>query len=205
MKLFRPRNDPVLRGSALLIGDEQAFLWTAGYVARLDAELFLYAKSSFTDEEWKRFMRSCSQHRRPVSHGLRSSIISDSRPAASNPEPTRPTEFKSKSHRSAIAGPGRASSAFGPTEGRRSRRLTLAALSNTDRADHIGPSSYARRALTLSSSLLVGCIVLPLLIAVTLLQRSKTELSLRVTIAALLSFAFSNLLRWGAARSTADR
>jgi hypothetical protein len=39
MKLFRPRNYPVLRGSALLIGDEQAFLWTAGYVARLDSYL----------------------------------------------------------------------------------------------------------------------------------------------------------------------
>jgi hypothetical protein len=39
MKLFRPRNYPVLRGSALLLGDDQAFLWTAGYVPRLDTYL----------------------------------------------------------------------------------------------------------------------------------------------------------------------
>ena len=39
MKLFRPRNYPVLRGSALLLGDDQAFLWTAGYAPRLDTYL----------------------------------------------------------------------------------------------------------------------------------------------------------------------
>jgi hypothetical protein len=39
MKLFRPRNYPVLRGSALLLDDDQAFLWTAGYVPRLDTYL----------------------------------------------------------------------------------------------------------------------------------------------------------------------
>ena len=38
------------------------------------------------------------------------------------------------------------------------------------------PSLYARRALALSFSLLIGWIVLPLLIAVTLLQRSKTDM-----------------------------
>jgi hypothetical protein len=39
MKLFRPRNYPILRGSALLLADDQAFLWTAGYVPRLDTYL----------------------------------------------------------------------------------------------------------------------------------------------------------------------
>jgi hypothetical protein len=39
MKLFRPRNYPILRGSALLLDDDQAFLWTAGYVPRLDTYL----------------------------------------------------------------------------------------------------------------------------------------------------------------------
>ena len=32
LKLFRPGKYPVIRGSALLTGDDQAFLWTAGYV-----------------------------------------------------------------------------------------------------------------------------------------------------------------------------
>jgi hypothetical protein len=36
VKLFRPGNYPILRGSALLLDDDQAFLWTAGYVPRLD-------------------------------------------------------------------------------------------------------------------------------------------------------------------------
>jgi hypothetical protein len=39
LKLFRPRNYPILRGSALLLDDDQAFLWTAGYVPRLDTYL----------------------------------------------------------------------------------------------------------------------------------------------------------------------
>jgi hypothetical protein len=36
LKLFRPGKYPVVRGSALLTGDDQAFLWTAWYVPRLD-------------------------------------------------------------------------------------------------------------------------------------------------------------------------
>jgi hypothetical protein len=39
IKLFRPRNYPILRGSALLLDGDQAFLWTAGYVPRLDTYL----------------------------------------------------------------------------------------------------------------------------------------------------------------------
>jgi hypothetical protein len=39
MKLFRPGRYPVVRGTALLIDDRQAFLWTAGYVPRLDTYL----------------------------------------------------------------------------------------------------------------------------------------------------------------------
>jgi len=39
IKLFRPGNYPMVRGSALLLGDDQAFLWTAGYVPRLDTYL----------------------------------------------------------------------------------------------------------------------------------------------------------------------
>ncbi len=39
LKLFRPGKYPVLRGSALLLDDDQAFLWTAGYVSRLDTYL----------------------------------------------------------------------------------------------------------------------------------------------------------------------
>jgi hypothetical protein len=39
VKLFRPGNYPILRGSALLLDDNQAFLWTAGYVPRLDTYL----------------------------------------------------------------------------------------------------------------------------------------------------------------------
>ncbi|MFZ3354605.1 MAG: hypothetical protein WA268_27470 [Xanthobacteraceae bacterium] len=39
MKLFRPGNYPVVRGTAVLIDDDQAFLWTAGYVPRLDTYL----------------------------------------------------------------------------------------------------------------------------------------------------------------------
>jgi hypothetical protein len=39
MKLFRPGKYPILRGSALLLGDDQAFLWTAGYAPRLDTYL----------------------------------------------------------------------------------------------------------------------------------------------------------------------
>jgi len=36
LKLFRPGSYPVIRGSALVIGDRSAYLWTAGYAARLD-------------------------------------------------------------------------------------------------------------------------------------------------------------------------
>ncbi len=39
MKLFRPGHYPVVRGTALLLDDKQAFLWTAGYVPRLDTYL----------------------------------------------------------------------------------------------------------------------------------------------------------------------
>ena len=39
MKLFRPGKYPIVRGTALLIDDNQAFLWTAGYVPRLDTYL----------------------------------------------------------------------------------------------------------------------------------------------------------------------
>jgi hypothetical protein len=39
MKLFRSGKYPVLRGSALMLDDDRAFLWTAGYVARLDTYL----------------------------------------------------------------------------------------------------------------------------------------------------------------------
>jgi hypothetical protein len=39
MKLFRPGNYPVMRGSALMVAEKQAFLWTAGYVPRLDTYL----------------------------------------------------------------------------------------------------------------------------------------------------------------------
>jgi hypothetical protein len=39
LKLFRPHNYPVIRGSALLLADNQAFLWTAGYVPRLGTYL----------------------------------------------------------------------------------------------------------------------------------------------------------------------
>jgi hypothetical protein len=36
LKLFRPGEYPVIRGSALLTGDRSAYLWTSGYAARLD-------------------------------------------------------------------------------------------------------------------------------------------------------------------------
>jgi hypothetical protein len=39
LKLFRPGKYPILRGSALLLEDDQAFLWTAGYTPRLDTYL----------------------------------------------------------------------------------------------------------------------------------------------------------------------
>lgn len=39
LKLFRPGKYPVVRGSALLLDEKQAFLWTAGYVPRLDTYL----------------------------------------------------------------------------------------------------------------------------------------------------------------------
>jgi hypothetical protein len=39
LKLFRPGKYPILRGSALLLEDDQAFLWTAGYAPRLDTYL----------------------------------------------------------------------------------------------------------------------------------------------------------------------
>jgi hypothetical protein len=36
LKLFRPGNYPVIRGTALHIGERQAYLWTSGYAPRLD-------------------------------------------------------------------------------------------------------------------------------------------------------------------------
>ena len=36
LKLFRPGRYPTIRGTALLISDNHAFLWTSGYVPRLD-------------------------------------------------------------------------------------------------------------------------------------------------------------------------
>jgi hypothetical protein len=39
LKLFRPGRYPVVRGTALITGERHAFLWTAGYVPRLDTYL----------------------------------------------------------------------------------------------------------------------------------------------------------------------
>jgi hypothetical protein len=39
LKLFRPGRYPIMRGSALMLADDQAFLWTAGYAPRLDTYL----------------------------------------------------------------------------------------------------------------------------------------------------------------------
>lgn len=39
LKLFRPGRYPIMRGSALILADDQAFLWTAGYAPRLDTYL----------------------------------------------------------------------------------------------------------------------------------------------------------------------
>jgi hypothetical protein len=36
LKLFRPGNYPTIRGTALITADNSAFLWTSGYVPRLD-------------------------------------------------------------------------------------------------------------------------------------------------------------------------
>jgi hypothetical protein len=36
LKLFRPGKYPVVRGTSLLLADTEAFLWTSGYVPRLD-------------------------------------------------------------------------------------------------------------------------------------------------------------------------
>ena len=36
VKLFRPGEYPIIRGSALVIGERSAYLWTSGYAARLD-------------------------------------------------------------------------------------------------------------------------------------------------------------------------
>ena len=36
LKLFRPGKYPVLRGTALIVDDTQAYLWTSGYAPRLD-------------------------------------------------------------------------------------------------------------------------------------------------------------------------
>ncbi len=36
LKLFRPGDYPVIRGSALLTGERSAYLWTSGYAARVD-------------------------------------------------------------------------------------------------------------------------------------------------------------------------
>lgn len=39
LKLFRPGKYPVLRGTALLLSDSEAYLWTSGYAPRLDTYL----------------------------------------------------------------------------------------------------------------------------------------------------------------------
>lgn len=39
LKLYRPGKYPMMRGSALMMGDDQAYLWTAGYTPRLDTYL----------------------------------------------------------------------------------------------------------------------------------------------------------------------
>lgn len=39
LKLYRPGNYPVIRGTALLTNERSAFLWTSGYVPRLDTYL----------------------------------------------------------------------------------------------------------------------------------------------------------------------
>jgi len=39
LKLFRPGKYPIIRGSALMLSEDQAFLWTAGYTPRLDTYL----------------------------------------------------------------------------------------------------------------------------------------------------------------------
>jgi hypothetical protein len=39
LKLFRPGRYPIIRGTALVTGPNHAFLWTAGYVPRLDTYL----------------------------------------------------------------------------------------------------------------------------------------------------------------------
>jgi hypothetical protein len=36
LKVYRPGSYPVMRGTALLIDDKSAYLWTSGYVPRLD-------------------------------------------------------------------------------------------------------------------------------------------------------------------------
>ena len=36
LKLFRPGNYPTIRGTAILTAERSAFLWTSGYVPRLD-------------------------------------------------------------------------------------------------------------------------------------------------------------------------
>ena len=36
LKLFRPGEYPVIRGTALHAGERHAYLWTSGYVPRLD-------------------------------------------------------------------------------------------------------------------------------------------------------------------------
>jgi argonaute-like protein implicated in RNA metabolism and viral defense len=39
LKLFRPGNYPTIRGTAMLIDNRSGFLWTSGYVPRLDTYL----------------------------------------------------------------------------------------------------------------------------------------------------------------------
>jgi hypothetical protein len=36
LKLFRPSDYPVVRGTAMYVGDQRAYLWTSGYAPRLD-------------------------------------------------------------------------------------------------------------------------------------------------------------------------
>jgi len=39
LKLFRPGEYPVVRGTAMRVGDRRAYLWTSGYVSRIDTYL----------------------------------------------------------------------------------------------------------------------------------------------------------------------
>ena len=55
LKLFRPGNYPVIRGTALQVGERHAFLWTSGYAPRLSGKLRSCPKSETADpliSEW---------------------------------------------------------------------------------------------------------------------------------------------------------